>query len=361
MDEDDNLNVNKVTNINNTNINNFNVNLNTNFPNMSDQVNINKDDYFIQNFNSSTLKKVNSFKSCCTCTKTNCQKKYCNCFAKGLYCIGCECKDCENHPPEGYLLNNTLNANELLQNSAFKPDGGFLNNLNLTLRHNQSISSNLQISCTCTRSNCSKKYCECYKLKRECTSSCRCVGCVNKAGYKNQTNSTPMNQNCNASFGNSNDVINENNNSVKTNSENNRIHESEKKDYHIHKLCPFAARGIGVSIISNKVDVMERDVLLSCQKAFYNSGRKKGKHYRKRSKIEENKENHQELKNIDRDENELQTTPKYIGKKRKRKNNNKTASTNIKSPRSCEKETANEKKQNKKGKKITEFTKKLIL
>ena len=33
--------------------------------------------------------------------------------------------------------------------------------------------------CTCTKSNCCKKYCECYKLGKKCTNKCRCINCMN--------------------------------------------------------------------------------------------------------------------------------------------------------------------------------------
>ena len=33
--------------------------------------------------------------------------------------------------------------------------------------------------CNCTKSNCTKKYCECYKSGRECSWMCRCVNCAN--------------------------------------------------------------------------------------------------------------------------------------------------------------------------------------
>lgn len=33
--------------------------------------------------------------------------------------------------------------------------------------------------CNCTRSNCLKKYCECYKAGIKCTENCRCRECKN--------------------------------------------------------------------------------------------------------------------------------------------------------------------------------------
>jgi hypothetical protein len=35
------------------------------------------------------------------------------------------------------------------------------------------------IVCNCTKSNCRKKYCECYKGGKECSWMCRCVNCEN--------------------------------------------------------------------------------------------------------------------------------------------------------------------------------------
>ena len=31
--------------------------------------------------------------------------------------------------------------------------------------------------CTCKRSNCLKKYCECYQEGKDCGSLCKCIGC----------------------------------------------------------------------------------------------------------------------------------------------------------------------------------------
>ena len=93
-------------------------------------------------------------KICCTCTKTNCIKKYCLCYANGKFCKGCECINC---------LNTPKNKKEREENKINKP---ILNQEN--------------IICNCTKSNCLKKYCECYKMGKECGNLCRCIGCLNK-------------------------------------------------------------------------------------------------------------------------------------------------------------------------------------
>lgn len=91
----------------------------------------------------------------CTCSKTKCLKKYCECYANNQYCLNCNCKDCENNP-------------------AFKT--------------NQLKESNETMTCTCTKSNCNKKYCECFKGGKCCNDQCRCINCVNKQNvYKGLT------------------------------------------------------------------------------------------------------------------------------------------------------------------------------
>lgn len=33
--------------------------------------------------------------------------------------------------------------------------------------------------CNCTKSNCTKKYCECFKRGKNCSNLCRCINCIN--------------------------------------------------------------------------------------------------------------------------------------------------------------------------------------
>ena len=55
----------------------------------------------INNMNDRDVKENNSFsfkkeKLCCSCTKTRCIKKYCECFANNKVCIDCHCQNCMN-------------------------------------------------------------------------------------------------------------------------------------------------------------------------------------------------------------------------------------------------------------------------
>ena len=90
----------------------------------------------------------------CSCTKTKCNRNYCECYNSGNYCIDCNCKDCENKPPV-YAYTNK------------HPD-----DINSKSKKNKEI-------CTCTKSGCNKNYCECFKSGNKCSSQCRCIGCEN--------------------------------------------------------------------------------------------------------------------------------------------------------------------------------------
>ena len=91
----------------------------------------------------------------CSCYKTQCDKKYCECFNNNRYCINCNCQNCLNKVPS-----NSTND--------IKPK--IITSLNPKKK---------KIFCTCTKSGCKLKYCECYKNGKECNDLCRCSVCEN--------------------------------------------------------------------------------------------------------------------------------------------------------------------------------------
>ena len=107
----------------------------------------------------------------CNCTKTGCNKFYCQCFNQGRYCHGCNCQNCQNKLPENILCNKRPKEKE------------------------EKI-KNILITCTCTKSACNKNYCECYKNKMKCNSNCRCINCENLDNEKSDS----FNNNLNNSF-----------------------------------------------------------------------------------------------------------------------------------------------------------------
>ena len=108
-----------------------------------------KDSKNIENIENNNILTFQKYKLCCSCTKTKCIKKYCECFANKRFCKDCKCQDCLNK----FDINNNCS--------------------------NQYLNENEIINCTCSKSNCNKKYCDCYKSRVKCNEKCRCVNCMN--------------------------------------------------------------------------------------------------------------------------------------------------------------------------------------
>jgi hypothetical protein len=107
----------------------------------------------------------------CSCSKTQCNRKYCECYNSGNYCIDCNCKNCKNQPPINTYSNKR--PSEVVSK----------------MKKSKEI-------CTCTKSGCNKNYCECFKSGNKCTSLCRCIACENTEDNTKLKNKNNFNYEC---------------------------------------------------------------------------------------------------------------------------------------------------------------------
>ncbi|KAK3735218.1 hypothetical protein QZH41_010028, partial [Actinostola sp. cb2023] len=107
----------------------------------------------------------------CNCTKSQCLKLYCDCFAQGEFCHNCNCINCSNNMEHEKERSKAIKACLDRNPHAFHPKIG--------KGKVASIINIYSIWCHCKRSGCLKNYCECYEAKILCTSLCKCTGCKN--------------------------------------------------------------------------------------------------------------------------------------------------------------------------------------
>lgn len=133
----------------------------------------------------------------CNCTKSQCLKLYCDCFASGEFCQNCNCKECFNtlekederqkaikicleRNPHAFkwveLRPESLSARRTYTPTPFhiflsidRPKIGKARDQSDTLRRHTK-------GCNCKRSGCLKNYCECYEAKIVCSGNCKCIG-----------------------------------------------------------------------------------------------------------------------------------------------------------------------------------------
>ena len=78
----------------------------------------------------------------CRCKKSNCMKLYCDCFANGEKCVGCNCVNCSN------VIGNEINIKKVYDEVVRK------NPVSMKLNLQKESKTN---GCNCSKSNCLKK------------------------------------------------------------------------------------------------------------------------------------------------------------------------------------------------------------
>lgn len=110
----------------------------------------------------------------CNCKKSQCLKLYCECFSAKVMCEGCNCTDCRNLPAFAAVRAKAMTDCRNKNAHAFKP--------RIAAAPGAADLQGHSMGCKCKKSECLKKYCECFQAGVLCGLKCKCEICKNIAG-----------------------------------------------------------------------------------------------------------------------------------------------------------------------------------
>lgn len=93
----------------------------------------------------------------CNCTKSQCLKLYCDCFANGEFCHMCNCVNCFNN------LDNEEERHKAIRSCLERNPSAFRPKIGKGRDHHDAVRKHTK-GCNCKRSGCLKNYCECYEV-----------------------------------------------------------------------------------------------------------------------------------------------------------------------------------------------------
>ncbi|KAK1287722.1 Protein tesmin/TSO1-like CXC 2 [Acorus calamus] len=129
----------------------------------------------------------NEGRQLCKCKKSKCLKLYCACFTASTYCHeSCSCQDCCNKPTNEEKVLETRREIEARNPIAFAPKviKSADTNSDIGEGANRATMARHRRGCNCRKSSCQNKYCECFGGGVGCSPCCRCFGCKNEYGTK---------------------------------------------------------------------------------------------------------------------------------------------------------------------------------